>query len=113
MFGLKSLCHKFSNTHIQLQIDNTTAVCFLQNFGGCRSQPYNNIARSIWLWCIEKQLWITASHLPGSENIAADSKSRIFDDTRSGCYPNPYLKAFLQFEAHSKLICSPLGEMLK
>ena len=81
MFGLKSLCHNLHNTHIQLQIDNTTAVCYLQNFGGCRSQPCNDIARSIWLWCIEKQLWITASHLPGSENIAADSKSRIFDDT--------------------------------
>lgn len=60
MFGLLSLCHKVHNTHIQLQVDNTTAVCYLQNFGGCRSRTCNDLACSIWHWCIEKRLWITS-----------------------------------------------------
>ena len=48
MFSLLSLCHKLHNAHIQLQVDNTTTVCYLQNFGGCRSRTCNDTAPSVW-----------------------------------------------------------------
>ena len=36
----------------------------------------NAITRNLWLWCISRNMWIKALHLPGSDNIAADKQSR-------------------------------------
>ena len=33
-FALKSLCGQDSNSHIQIQMDNSTAVAYLNNMGG-------------------------------------------------------------------------------
>ena len=32
-FALKSYCSKMENCHIQLQIDNTTAIAYINNMG--------------------------------------------------------------------------------
>lgn len=48
--------------------------------GGSKSRPCNAIARKIWLWSLEPDIWLTASHLPGKENIIADDESRKFND---------------------------------
>ena len=34
----------------------------------------------MWEWCIEKDLWISCVHLPGVQNVIADTKTRVFDD---------------------------------
>ena len=34
----------------------------------------------MWLWCIDKGIWLSAAHLPGSQNVQADRASRIFHD---------------------------------
>ena len=36
------------------------------------------MAREIWLWCIEREIWLSACHKSGSMNIEADSGSRVF-----------------------------------
>lgn len=38
------------------------------------------MAKTIWSWCIQRNIWITASYLPGCENHIADKKSREFND---------------------------------
>ena len=38
----------------------------------------NSIAKDIWQWCIEKQIWLTAAHIPGSKNVEANRESRVF-----------------------------------
>ena len=42
--------------------------------------PCNEMAREIWGWCIERQIWLTATHIPGKENTVADKASRVFND---------------------------------
>lgn len=37
------------------------------------------MAKQIWFWCIEKDLWLSLTHVPGSEN-EADETSRKFND---------------------------------
>lgn len=32
--------------------------------------------REIWQWCIDRDLWISAAHIPGKLNVEADLKSR-------------------------------------
>ena len=38
------------------------------------------LAKSIWLWALERDLMITAQHIPGVTNMIADSKSRLEGD---------------------------------
>ena len=80
LFGLKSLCSQFRNVHIRLRADNTTAVAYINNMGGIKSVDCDRCAREIWLWCFDRDIWISAEHLPGSENVLADRESRVFHD---------------------------------
>lgn len=48
--------------------------------GVSHSVPCNNIARDIWLWCKDRDIWITPAHIPGVENTEADLASRVFND---------------------------------
>ena len=81
LLGLQSICNRVSKCHIKVLTDNTTAVAYLRNMGGTRSILCNDMAREIWLWCKEKQIWLSVSHIPGADDVLADKASRVFDDT--------------------------------
>ena len=80
-FGLRTLCkHRpMTDTHVQILIDNITAVAHVNHMGGSHSLTCNGIG-NIWLWCITRNIWISASHIPGVLNVEADKKSRLFSD---------------------------------
>ena len=78
--ALKSFCKDMSKVHVRLRSDNTTTVAYLNSMGGMQSILCDTLAKEIWLWCIQKQLWLSASHVPGKDNIQADRASRHFDD---------------------------------
>lgn len=78
--GLQALCCTVSDVHIQLQMDNVTAVNYIREMGGSHSKKCNEIANSIWNWCIEHGIWLSSTHIPGKANVDADSESRNFDD---------------------------------
>ena len=80
LFALKTLCVDCQYKHIQIQCDNTTAVCYIQNMGGTKSMHCNTITKQIWDYCIQRNMWLRASHLPGSRNYEADLESRHFND---------------------------------
>ena len=69
-----------NNCHIQIQIDNTTALAYINNMGGSKSKELNQLAVQIWEWCISRNIWLTAVHIPGRLNTWADEKSRVFSD---------------------------------
>ena len=80
-FGLKSLYKSKSDVHMRLRIDNVTAVTYINNIGGTKSRICNLIANEIWTWSIDRNIWLSAEHLPGSKNVLVDEQSRLFDDT--------------------------------
>ena len=77
--GLHSLSHLRRAAHIQIQLDNVTAVSYLREMGGSRSLSCNKLANEIWHWCLARSLWISVTHIPGSHNVMADKESRVFD----------------------------------
>ena len=79
-FALKCFCSHMNNCHIQIQIDNTTALAYINNMGGSKSKELNQLAVQIWEWCISRNIWLTAVHIPGRLNTGADEKSRVFSD---------------------------------
>ena len=60
--------------------DNVTAISYVNNMGGMKSQTCNNIASRIWDFCNKNRLWVSAAHTPGTVNIEADKQSRVLDD---------------------------------
>ena len=77
---LRAYCTDKSDIHVKLNIDNTTAIAYINQMGGMKSEKCNELARELWEWCIERNIWVTACHLPGYLNVVADRKSRIFQD---------------------------------
>ena len=79
-FALKCFCKNMQNIHVQLQIDNTTAVTYINNMGGSKSTELNQLAFSVWEWCTTRHIWVSAVHIAGILNARADEKSREFCD---------------------------------
>ena len=78
-FGLRSFSEVLSNTHVKLNMDNTTAVANLRNMGGPRSSKCNALAHAIWDFCPKHHIWLTVAHLPDHLNVLADEKCRVYN----------------------------------
>ena len=74
--GLKAFGQEKSNIHIQLRVDNTTAVHMIYKMGSSHSAKCNDLVKEMWEWCIGRQIWISATYIPGSLNFVADFESR-------------------------------------
>ena len=79
LLGLKSLCNNTTGKHIRVQSDNTTTVSYINEVGGIKSVLCNDMAQTIWAWCIDSNIWLSACHIPGSQNTDADKQSRVFN----------------------------------
>ena len=44
------------------------------------SQELVLLAKNLWMWCLERNIHITAQHLPGELNVLADIESRKMMD---------------------------------
>ena len=78
-FALSSLCNNVRNKHIRILSDNTTTVCYINNMGGSKSRAFNTIAKKIWQFALERNNFLSSTHLPGKQNMLADT-SRVFND---------------------------------
>lgn len=77
--SVKSFCKTKNNMHVKIMSDNSCAVAYINKMGGCKSEECNDLAFSTWSWCMERSIWLSASHVPGCENIS-DYGSRHFSD---------------------------------
>ena len=63
-----------------LQLDNQTAVAYINNMGGTVSPQLTDLAKALWMWALSKDIALSAKHIPGDLNKVADSKSRSMTD---------------------------------
>ena len=75
-YALKSFQEKLKGLHISIFCDNTSAVGIINKMGSCKSSVADSIVQKIWNLCQEKEIWITAAHIPGKDNVEADICSR-------------------------------------
>ena len=78
--ALQSKCKHWTGEHVRIMCDNTTAVANVTKQGSIRSKSNNHMTRKIWDFAIERNLWLSIAHCPGSENTEADRASRVFQD---------------------------------
>lgn len=72
---LKTFCSSQQHQHICIFIDNTVAVNYINKQGG-RKTLLNELTKEIWNWCISRNLWLSANHIAGKNNVDADRMSR-------------------------------------
>ena len=77
--SVRAFCREMKEVHVHVFSDNTCAIAYINNMGGCKSKPCNWLALQLWLWCMERKIWLSAFHVPGKENIS-DAGSRIFNE---------------------------------
>ena len=75
-YVLASLCDEVRGAHIRLMVDNKTALAYINGMGG-RKDVCNKMARKIWNWCKERDIWLSAAYITSEQNIVADKMSRI------------------------------------
>lgn len=78
LLGLKTFCRELHNIHIRVRSDNTVTVICINRQGSTKAY-LNDITRDIWSFAIERNIWLSAEHVKGSENIQADKESRQFN----------------------------------
>ena len=59
----------------------TSAVAHLNRLGGTPSLVLSNLAFALWKWALKRNIFLSAEHLAGNLNIAADWESRNFIDS--------------------------------
>lgn len=75
--SLKCFAKDCRSCHILLRVDNTTAISYVNRMGGIQYEKLNSLARQIWQWCEERDIWVFASYIKSKENVIADKESRI------------------------------------
>lgn len=43
---------------------------------GGKSHLFHELTRNIWLWCIDRNIWLTVNPVPGAKIVIADELSR-------------------------------------
>ena len=80
MLAIKCFAKNRQGTLIQLRMDSATALTYINKMGGTVSPELNQITKSLWTWCLARNIILRASHLAGILNTLADEESRIMID---------------------------------
>jgi hypothetical protein len=79
-FAIKSFCKNKTSIQVKLLMDNTTAITYINNMGG-QSPVLASLVYDIWQWCLGRKIGMSAQHIPGILNLAADKESRVDRDS--------------------------------
>ena len=74
--AITKLAKTARSTHIQLKMDNLTAIAYINKMGGTHSPECNHVSQKIWEWAIARDIWLSAAYIPGDSNVVADFHSR-------------------------------------
>ena len=67
-FSLMALLADQINTHIRI----ISVVCYINDMGGSKSIECDRLSKAIWYWTIDRNIWLSAAHVPGAQNVSAD-----------------------------------------
>ena len=77
---VKTFLKDASGISVLLQLDNATAVAYINNMGGTMSSQLTTLAKELWTWPLDKDIGLSAQHIPGVSNTIADIESRTVRD---------------------------------
>ena len=75
LFGLRSLCKDAAGAHVRVRSDNTTAVACINRCASIK-ESLLDLCVEIFAWAEERDIYLSAAHVKGSDNVEADRLSR-------------------------------------
>ena len=66
---VKTFLKHQTNKHVLLHLDNMTAVAYINNMGRTVSPQATTLVRDLWMWCLKKNILLSAQHLLGKLNV--------------------------------------------
>lgn len=108
----KSFLKDRSHLAVFLQLDNTTAIAYITNKGGTHSPQISTLALELWYWCEAEDIFLIACHIPGRDNVYADTESRVFKDMSEWKLNPTIIRPFL-LNCQTDLFASRLTTQLK
>jgi ribonuclease HI len=100
LMALKTFKEEFRGKNIQILSDNVTTVAYLNHMGG----PYKDLtdlARVIWLECLQNRTNIVSRHLRGLLNTRADHLSRLIDKFEWRLHPRLFRMLDVMWGPHT------------
>lgn len=79
-YAIKAFTKSLSNAHVLIQMDNTSAIAYVNKMGGAKQGVLDKHARSLWECCLARKITLRAEHIPGRLNVIADAESRAKPD---------------------------------
>ena len=70
--AMKTFLKDHHGVSVLLQLGNYSAVAYINNLGGTVSLSLTSLAKSLWLWALERDIVLTAQHIAGVPNKVAD-----------------------------------------
>lgn len=77
LLALKHFAEDLSDCEILLRVDNTTAIAYINREGGVKVDSLHELARNLWDWCEQRNMWVFAEYIASKDNEDADYLSRI------------------------------------
>ena len=114
--ALKCFEELICGKHVRLLLDNSTAVACVNKMGTSHSVDCNWLTFQLWSWCKDRNIWVSAAHIPGKDNKAADAQSRKINlDAEWKLNPNFLAEALevLHFEPNVDLFASRINFQYK
>ena len=78
--AVKAFQKEASGISVLLQLDNATAVAYINNMGGTVSNQLKDLAKELWMWALDRDITLSAQHIPGKSNTIADMESWTIRD---------------------------------
>lgn len=78
--SLQAFLFQLKGKKVLIRSDNMTTIAYIAHMGGTKSAICNSLAYEIWTWCQGHDIWLSAEHIAGIQNIHADYESRHLDD---------------------------------
>ena len=76
------MLRKGQNKHSHSARDGQCDCTYIhQQNGGTKSRALDSLSRDLWQWCLQRQITVSASYIPGILNVTADRESRYHLDS--------------------------------
>ncbi len=100
--ALECFASLLPNCTVKIEIDNTTAVSYINKLGGCQSKDLCDVSLRIANFCEESKIFLTAIFVPGIDNVRGSRIEALPLGWRLEAYSD-------SFNVHLPAVASPSG----
>lgn len=96
-YALRCFGSDLRDCEILLRVDNSTALAYVNRMGSIRFPHLSDLARRVWDWCADRNIFIYAAYIPFAQNVEADAESRTVSEETEWTLEEDY---FRRIESH-------------